>query len=163
MYVREPTEFSGLARLHTKLLLAWFKEAKAHHTCSVVHVLLSLEAWKIQEWGSCGFFLYGFKSTETKWCVTGLESPQDHERTLHRTVTWSLGCSEDAKMLKTPELCDICQRCCMWGWNQPKRKMYVPGSKGGGAEPSRPFKTKVPIPNMKLQNLVFALLGFSLA
>lgn len=84
-------EFSGLARLHTKLLLVWFKEAKAHPsriTCAVLSMCYCL--WRLERYkseGVVGSSSIVSRATEAKQCVIGLESPQDHERTLHRTVT----------------------------------------------------------------------------
>lgn len=46
---------------------------------------------------------------------------------------------------------------------QPKRKMYLTGSKAGGAEPSKSYENKIPDICHELQGLVSAMLGFGLA
>lgn len=119
-------------------------------TCSVVHVLLSLEAWKIQEWGNCGFFLYGFKSHWGQAMCDRARVPARQWGHCIELWRWSLGCSGDARAVRhLPKMLRV-------GWSQPERKMCAPGSRSGGAKPPRPFKTKVQIPDMKLQDLVFA-------
>lgn len=55
---------------------------------------------------------------------------------------WSLGCSEDAKMLKIPELWGICQRCCMWRWKHPKEKCMFWAAKVEGQSHLGPLKPK---------------------
>lgn len=54
--------------------------------------------------------------------------------------------TDNAIKVKPGLRCQNSETCAkesyIWGWDQPKRKIYVPGSKGREVKPSSPFETK---------------------